>query len=519
MSGQPSETCTLEQNASRRSFTYDNVWISTVAEDGSGELTWGEKIGAKLTLAVESQQSSLVVERINDGVLLFELSPSKESVYKMGPTLFILKIGLKNKGAHSHREDFQTYAARFSDVPAADKFLLTIEMASPEKAKHDWFQKKTDQGSAQMYFHYYGTLQHQQNMLQDYIRTGTYYSAFLNNRVDFEGQSVLDVGAGSGILSLFAAQAGARKVYAVEASDMAKMARLLAEQNPGYGDSIEVVQGRIEEIQVAEKVDVLVSEPIGTLLVNERMLETYIYARDHFLKQGGKMFPRLGRIHVAAFSDEILYNELYGKASFWLQTNFYGTNVSGLHSEAVKQYFQQVVVDAFDPSLLVSASVIKPVDFAEVSEDELYNIEIPLRFTIMHPCIVHGVACWFDVFFDGSTKGEWLSTAPGLPITHWFQLRCVMETPLWAVAGSEVVGTLRLVAHAFQSYDIHATLEVPPIAPGQPHQKVSGLWDLKEPYYRQVNSWWPGAAQPAQQAPNPSQQDRGPEAGAMDAGS
>ena len=37
--------------------------------------------------------------------------------------------------------------------------------------------------------------------------------------------------------------------------------------------------------------DVLVSEPMGTLLVNERMLETYLYARDNFLKPGGRMFP------------------------------------------------------------------------------------------------------------------------------------------------------------------------------------------------------------------------------------
>lgn len=44
--------------------------------------------------------------------------------------------------------------------------------------------------------------------------------------------------------------------------------------------------------------DVLVSEPMGTLLVNERMLESYIYARDAFLKPGGKMFPQLGRIHA-----------------------------------------------------------------------------------------------------------------------------------------------------------------------------------------------------------------------------
>ena len=39
------------------------------------------------------------------------------------------------------------------------------------------------------------------------------------------------------------------------------------------------------------KVDVLVSEPMGTLLVNERMLETYLFARDRFLKPGGPHVP------------------------------------------------------------------------------------------------------------------------------------------------------------------------------------------------------------------------------------
>ena len=58
---------------------------------------------------------------------------------------------------------------------------------------------------------------------------------------------------------------------------------------------------------------------MGTLLVNERMLETYVYARKRFLKPGGKMFPQVGRIHVAAFSDEVLYGELVSKAAFWLQ--------------------------------------------------------------------------------------------------------------------------------------------------------------------------------------------------------
>ena len=68
------------------------------------------------------------------------------------------------------------------------------------------FARKTDKGSSDLYFYYYGMLQHQQNMLQDYIRTGTYWSAILENAPDFQGKVVMDVGAGSGILSLFAAQ-------------------------------------------------------------------------------------------------------------------------------------------------------------------------------------------------------------------------------------------------------------------------------------------------------------------------
>lgn len=68
------------------------------------------------------------------------------------------------------------------------------------------FDAKTERASAAMYFQYYGMLQHQQNMLQDATRTGTYFWAMMGNRSDFEGAVVVDVGAGSGILSLFAAQ-------------------------------------------------------------------------------------------------------------------------------------------------------------------------------------------------------------------------------------------------------------------------------------------------------------------------
>lgn len=68
-------------------------------------------------------------------------------------------------------------------------------------------------------------------MLEDHKRTGSYYNAVLQNKEVFEDKVVLDVGTGSGILAIFAAMAGAQKVYAVEATSMAKYAKLLAKGN------------------------------------------------------------------------------------------------------------------------------------------------------------------------------------------------------------------------------------------------------------------------------------------------
>jgi len=95
-------------------------------------------------------------------------------------------------------------------------------------------------------------------MLQDYTRTGTYYCAIMENVVDFQGKVVMDVGAGSGILSLFAAQAGAARVYAVEASGMAKFARQLAGANASFGKAVQVLHSKVESLQLPEeqKVDV-----------------------------------------------------------------------------------------------------------------------------------------------------------------------------------------------------------------------------------------------------------------------
>lgn len=194
-----------------------------------------------------------------------------------------------------------------------------------------------------MYFNDYATLVQQQGMLQDHVRTSIYQFAVYENKEDFRGKRVLDVGAGTGILSFFAAKAGASQVYAVEASGMALKAEKLAAGN-GLQDIVTVVNKRVEEVTLDEKVDVLISEPLGIALVNERMIESYLVARDLLLKPGGKMYPDHAVLHASPFCDEALYNEQTQKANFWAAHDFYGIDLSPVQGDAHSFYFSQPAV-------------------------------------------------------------------------------------------------------------------------------------------------------------------------------
>jgi hypothetical protein len=66
------------------------------------------------------------------------------------------------------------------------------------------------------YFCSYAQLYHQKQMLADHNRMAAYHAAILGNADVFKDKVVMDVGTGSGILAVWAAQAGARKVYASE---------------------------------------------------------------------------------------------------------------------------------------------------------------------------------------------------------------------------------------------------------------------------------------------------------------
>lgn len=147
------------------------------------------------------------------------------------------------------------------------------------------------------YFCTYAFLYHQKEMLSDRVRMDAYYNAVFQNKHHFQGKAVLDVGTGSGILAIWSAQAGARKVYAVEATKMSEHARTLVQAN-NLQDIVEVIEGSMEEVVLPEKVDVIISEWMGYFLLRESMFDSVICARDRWLKPSGVMYPSHARMWV-----------------------------------------------------------------------------------------------------------------------------------------------------------------------------------------------------------------------------
>ncbi|KAJ2554885.1 hypothetical protein IWW35_001026 [Coemansia sp. RSA 1878] len=311
------------------------------------------------------------------------------------------------------------------------------------------------------YFQYYSQLQHQQNMLQDYVRTSAYHTAITQNSAVFRNRVAMDVGAGSGILSFFAVQAGAQHVYAVEASAMAEKLRVMAER--AYKGRITVVGRKIEDAKVAQEVpmvDVIVSEPIGVLLVHERMLESFVYARDRFLRPGGAVLPSAGTIHLAPISDSALWNETLAKARFWQQRAFYGVDLNPYFASAFDENFSAPVVGCFSPTSLMAESATHMVDFSTVSVDALRSFSMSVEWKMRYTGVMHGVGGWFDLEFvpGKGSVASFMSTSPHAPATHWQQVRMLLREPLAVNAGQIVRGVVRMRVNDQRSYDIDAEL-------------------------------------------------------------
>ncbi|EHK99328.1 putative HNRNP arginine N-methyltransferase [Glarea lozoyensis 74030] len=161
-------------------------------------------------------------------------------------------------------------------------------------------------GMAPSEAHYFNSYNHHgihEEMLKDRVRTETYRDAILHNAHLFKDKVVLDVGCGTGILSMFAVQAGAKKVIGVDMSTIIDKAREIVALN-GMSDKITLIRGKMEEVELEyPQVDIIISEWMGYFLLYESMLDTVLYARDRYLAKNGLIFPDKATIFMAGIED------------------------------------------------------------------------------------------------------------------------------------------------------------------------------------------------------------------------
>jgi 2-polyprenyl-3-methyl-5-hydroxy-6-metoxy-1,4-benzoquinol methylase len=125
-------------------------------------------------------------------------------------------------------------------------------------------------------------------MLNDATRVERYVEAI--RAVVRPGDVVLDVGTGTGVLAMAAARAGARHVYAVEASGIGRVAQAMFEAN-GLADRITLVPGWSTQVDLPERADVMVSEIIGNEALGEHVLEVVLDAKKRHLKPDARLIP------------------------------------------------------------------------------------------------------------------------------------------------------------------------------------------------------------------------------------
>ncbi|XP_059308893.1 probable protein arginine N-methyltransferase 6 [Lycium ferocissimum] len=323
------------------------------------------------------------------------------------------------------------------------------------------------------YFHSYAHVGIHEEMIKDRVRTDSYRNAIFQHQNFIAGKVVVDVGCGTGILSIFCAQAGARRVYAVDASDIAVQANEIVKAN-NLSDKVIVLHGRVEDVEIDEEVDVIVSEWMGYMLLYESMLGSVITARDRWLKPGGLILPSHATLYMAPVTHPDRYSE---SVDFW--RNVYGIDMSAIMPLAKQCAFEEPSVETITvENVLTWPQVVKHVDCYTVTSQELESITARFKFESMMRSPFHGFAFWFDVEFTGpavlhlnngmppsfvepsnsySQEGNIhrkkrpnpnealvLSTAPEDPPTHWQQTLVYFYEPLDVEQDQVIEGSLTL---------------------------------------------------------------------------
>ncbi|PVU95450.1 hypothetical protein BB560_005858 [Smittium megazygosporum] len=245
---------------------------------------------------------------------------------------------------------------------------------------------------------------------------------------------VLDVGCGTGILSMFASKAGAKHVVGVDMSNIIDKAKLIIKEN-GFENKITLVKGKMEDVVLPfPQFDIIISEWMGYFLLYESMLDTVIYARDKYLTPEGLVFPDKAQMLIAGIEDGQYKEE---KISFW--DNVYGFKMTCIKDTALSE----PLVDVVNPqSLSTKPCIFKDIDIKTVQKKDL-EFTAPFNLVCKQEDYIHAfITC----------------TGPDAEYTHWKQTVLYTKETLVVSKNDQISGTISCKPNSSNPRDLDITI-------------------------------------------------------------
>ncbi|CAL8120245.1 unnamed protein product [Orchesella dallaii] len=280
-----------------------------------------------------------------------------------------------------------------------------------------------------LYFMSYDELTIHHEMVFDHPRTNAYRKAIIEQTNRIKDSYVMDLGCGSGILSMFCAQQGAKKVYAIDNAEIIYEAMSNSYEN-GFDSQIEFFRKDIDKEDLdIEKVDVIVSEFMGYFLFFEGMTETFIRTRDKYLKPGGVLMPDACNVYLVPVGRNGIYSS---RMDCW-------DNVYGLKMSAMKELtMKEIPINSVSPDEVIGPAVcVKNLNLYTCAADDT-KIDAEFVFRMDKETDFCAIAGYFDATFSGENKNIVLSTGPADPQTHWKQAVFFLPKPRRCSKGEEL---------------------------------------------------------------------------------
>jgi predicted nicotinamide N-methyase len=272
--------------------------------------------------------------------------------------------------------------------------------------------------------------------VHDGVRNKAYMTAITNS---MKGKTVLHIGCGMGLLSMFAARAMAKQVVAVDTSVIVHAATEVAKQNNLA--NLTFLQGSVSDgLKLPlEKFDVILCEWMGCFVTNDTtLLKELMHCKKNHLADGGAVCPNKSALYVAGITD---YDYKNDTVEYW-------NNVYGFSMKAMKPLVLKEPTACSIPHHLIKTSMaqVKAVDVMDIQQEADLTFTAPFSITVLEQTTLHYLTFYNDASFAHPTNAAAnfiIGTTPG-GRNSWTEVSAILPEALPVFTGDVVTGTVKI---------------------------------------------------------------------------